>query len=272
MTDRSPMDIAIIIPSRFGSSRLEGKPLKEIHGKSMIRRVWELANAVRGVDSVYVATDDERIAGHVEAFGGRSIMTPATCENGTERVFAAAQTLDPIPEAVINFQGDAVLTPPWVVETLVEELRTDPGAGIVTPAVKVTWPAYQDLLRSQASGEVGGTTVVFDRNRNALYFSKVTIPLVREDGPFFESDAVPVYKHIGLYGYRLDVLGQYLALEPGPLERAEKLEQLRALEHGIPVRVVEVDSRGRTQWSVDNHDDIEKVESIIRREGELLEV
>lgn len=271
MTESDLMNIAIIIPSRFGSSRLEGKPLRKISGKTLVRRVWELAGAVRGADGVYVATDDERIADHVTAFGGRTVMTPSSCENGSERVFAAAQSLDPVPDAVINFQGDAVLTPPWVVEGMVEELRADPKVGIVTPAVRMSRAAYRDLLRSQAVGEAGGTTVVFDRGRNALYFSKSAIPFLRKDGPFFDSDEIPVYRHIGLYGYRTAVLDRLLVFEPGPLERAEKLEQLRALEHGVPVRVVEVDYRGRSHGSIDNERDIEAVEEIIRRQGELLE-
>lgn len=265
------MNIAIIIPSRYGSTRLEGKPLKDIAGATMIQRVWDLAGAVRGVDGVYVATDDDRIAEHVEAFGGRVIMTPVSCENGTERVYAAARMLEPQPAAVVNLQGDAVLTPPWVIERLVEELRRDSEVGVVTAAVRMTWPAYEDLVDSKASGDPGGTTVVSDVQGNALYFSKSIIPFVRKDSGFAGQNESPVFRHIGLYGYRLETLGRYLALEPGPLEKAEKLEQLRALEHGIPVRVVEVDYRGRTHGSVDSADDIARVEAIIRKEGELLE-
>lgn len=271
MHNSEAINIAIVIPSRYGSSRLKGKPLEMVLGKSVIRRVWEIASAVRGVDGVYVATDDERIVRHVKNFGGRCIMTPAACANGTERVFAAAQTLDPVPDAVINFQGDAVLTPPWVVEKLVDALRMDASPAIVTPAVRMDLREYRRLLRRKDPGAAGGTMVVFDRNCKALYFSKSVIPFLRRNGAGPLPDPAPIYRHVGLYGYRIDVLGQYLALEPGPLEAVEQLEQLRALEHGIPVRVVEVDYRGRSHGSIDTPDDIEKAEAIIRREGELLE-
>lgn len=262
--------VVIIIPSRYGSTRLKGKPLAMVAGKTLIQRVWTIADAVAGVAGVHVATDDERIADHVRGFGGQAIMTPATCENGTERVLAAARTLDPAPSIVVNFQGDAALTPPWVLQGLVDGMRRDPGVKMATAAVKLCWSRYQELLRSKAGGEVGGTTVTFDRAGNALYFSKSVIPFVRSDAPQAGTDAVPVYRHIGIYAYRFDTLRRYLTLEPGPLERAEKLEQLRALEHGIPVRVVEVDYQGRTHWAIDSPQDVVRVEDLIRSQGELV--
>ena len=261
--------IAIIIPARYGSTRLSGKPLKMIAGRSMIERVWSLARAVPGVTAVHVATDDERIAEHVRTFGGSALMTPVECVDGTERVLRAAQALPAAPGIVINLQGDAVLTPPWVIEALVKEMLRDPLVEMATPAVRMDRRSYEALRRAKQDGEVGGTTVTFDRRRNALYFSKSVIPFIRADG---EDDgaSLPVYRHVGLYAYRFATLNRHVRLEPGPLEKAEKLEQLRALENGIPIRVVEVDYRGRTHWAVDSPEDLVRVEEIIRAEGELL--
>lgn len=258
----------IIIPARYGSTRFAGKPLEAIVGRTMIHRVWCIARSVSGIDDVFVATDDRRIAEHVRSFGGQALMTPADCANGTERVLRAAAALTPAPAIVVNLQGDAVLTPPWIIEALVREMRGDGAVEMATPAVRMDRRSYDALRATKQSGEVGGTTVTFDRQRNALYFSKSIIPFVRIDGA--DDGAFPVYRHIGLYAYRLDTLQRYAALEPGPFERAEKLEQLRALEHGIRIRVVEVDYRGRTHWAVDSPEDLKKVEQIIRAEGELV--
>lgn len=264
--------VAIIIPSRYGSTRLMGKPLESISGQSMIHRVWSIANAVAGVEFVFVATDDMRIADHVRGFGGAVVMTPSTCENGTERVLAATGMLRSPPSIVVNLQGDAVLTPPWVIEALVHEMRRDTSVGMATIAVRMDQQQYALLVEAKSLGEVGGTTVVFDRARNALYFSKSPIPFVRRDDGVSPPEEFPVFRHVGLYGYRLETLHRLSTLSPGPLERAEKLEQLRALEHGIPIRIVEVDYRGRTHWAVDSREDLVRVEEIIKREGELVKL
>lgn len=182
------MGTVIVIPARYGSRRLEGKPLKVIAGRTLIRRVWDVASAVQGVDGVYVATDDKRIADHVREFGGQAIMTPGTCNNGTERVCAAVRTLSPAPAHVLNLQGDAVLTPPWVVERIVEQMAHDPDLEMVTAAVRLCWGAYQDFLDTVASGRAGGTMVTFDQDGRALYFSKGPIPFLRPDSAAFGSE------------------------------------------------------------------------------------
>jgi 3-deoxy-manno-octulosonate cytidylyltransferase (CMP-KDO synthetase) len=265
------MNVALVIPSRYGSSRLQGKPLRLIAGKTLIHRVWSLAKAVRGLNTVHVATDDRRIADHVAGFGGSVIMTPESCRNGTERVYEAAKSLSPVPSHVLNLQGDAVLTPPWVLERLLEEMVDQPEVEMVTPAVQMDWRSYQKALDSMESGRAGGTTVCFDGYGNALYFTKGVIPFVRRDSALFGTDAAPLYRHVGIYGYRFATLRRYVALEPGPLEQCEQLEQLRALEHGIRVRVVQVDYHGRTHGSIDTEDDIRRAEAIIAAEGELLD-
>ena len=258
--------ITVIIPARYGSSRFPGKPLAPIARVPMLERVWRLARAVEGVTQVAVATDDTRIAALVEGFGGEVIMTPESCRNGTERALAAIDTMAQQPDVVLNLQGDAVLTPPWILGALVDAMRADPDVPMATPAVRMTAHQVADLVQSKADGQVGGTTVTFDHSNKALYFSKRVIPFIRG-----EHDDPPVYRHIGLYAYRTDTLRRLCDLPMGPLEQVEQLEQLRALEHGIPIKVVEVDYRGRTHWSVDAPEDVSMVEKLIAQEGELVE-
>src|SRR5690606_27087263 len=141
-----------------------------------------------------------------------------------------------------------------------------PSIVLATPATRLDWKRYDEFVQSKSGGRVSGTLTVFDKNRNALYFSKGMIPFVR-DRSVAEP---PIYRHIGLYCYRYETLARYVELEPSPLEQIEKLEQLRALENGIPIRVVPVDYRGRTHWSIDNPEDVAIAEQIIAREGELV--
>jgi 3-deoxy-manno-octulosonate cytidylyltransferase (CMP-KDO synthetase) len=261
------METIVVIPARLSSSRYPGKPLALIAGKSLISRVWHLARSVPGVSAVYVATDSEEIARHVVAFGGDAIMTSSACRNGSERVWEAVTRLQEAPEVVINLQGDAVLMPPWVIEALVKEMQADPAVQIATPATRLTKEQYESMVTIKSKGIVSGTTVTFSKSRDALYFSKGVIPFIRE---WPASGACPIYQHIGVYAYRRDALRQYVALPMGPLEGVEQLEQLRALEHGISIRVVDVSLRGRTMWSIDNPEDVARVEQIIRAEGELI--
>lgn len=259
------MQIAVIIPARYGSSRFPGKPLAAIAGVSLLERVWRLASAAEGIDRVLVATDDLRIRGHAEAFGATVLMTPESCRNGTERVADALAQLPDSVDAVINLQGDAVLTPPWVIGALAEVLRTT-EAPVVTPAVLCPPDHYAQLAEAKRAHPASGTLVVTDRQGRALYFSKALIPFIRPDhkGAF-----PPVWRHIGLYGYRRAALAQLLAWPEGPLEAAEQLEQLRALENGMPIQVVPVDYRGRRHWSVDSPADVMIIERLLEEEGEL---
>ena len=272
------MSTIIVIPARKGSTRFPNKPMALVAGRPLLYRTWQIAKAVKRVSEVYIATDDEEIRQFAEGWGAKVIMTPVECENGTLRVHAALQQLkehskhspNGAPQAeteiAINLQGDAVLTPPWVVQAVVDELQQEPHCRIATPATQLDWKRYDEFLASKTGGRVSGTLVVFDQKRNALYFSKGLIPFVRERG----EGAPPIYRHIGLYGYRVDALEEFAKLPPTPLEKIEKLEQLRALESGIPIRIVPVDYQGRTHWSIDNPEDVAVTESILKREGELI--
>lgn len=259
------MTVIAVIPARYGSSRFPGKPLHEIAGLPMVERVRRLAAAAPSVDRVVVATDDERIARTVERFGGEAVMTSAHCRNGTERVHDAARAFAKVDDVLLNLQGDAPLTPPWVIEAAAAAMKAEPGLAMATPAVELTGDALEQMKAAKLAGEVGGTTVVFNREMNALYFSKAIIPFQRHP-----EAGTPVYKHIGLYAYRFAALERLVALEPSPLEKAESLEQLRALENGIAIRIVLTDYRGRTPWSVDSPRDAEIAAGIIVREGEIV--
>ncbi len=259
------MVATIVIPARFGSSRFPGKPLTIVAGQSMLERVWRIAKAVPEAKRVIVATEDKRIMDHAHSFGAEAVMTPEDCPNGTSRMHAAIGAANITEDILINLQGDAVLTPPWVLSQMIAEMKSDPEVGIVTPAIKLDEGALEEFAQHKTQSPASGTTVVFDLKRNAVYFSKTIIPFRRKK-------TASIYRHVGLYGFRKAALGQFVSLPPTPLEETEGLEQLRALEHGIPIRVVIVDYRGRTHASIDAPADVPLVEAIIAREGELLAV
>jgi 3-deoxy-manno-octulosonate cytidylyltransferase (CMP-KDO synthetase) len=260
------MSVLAVIPARYGSTRFPGKPLHKIAGQMMVERVWRIAAAADGVDRVVVATDDTRILDAVEAAGGEAVMTDPTCRNGTERALDALKRLESDAEIIINVQGDAPLIPPWVIGGVAEALRADPSLQMATPAIALPAETEARMRQDKAQGSASGTTVVFNKAMDAMYFSKNVIPFRRKPG-----EGAPAYQHIGLYGYRRDALERLVALEPTPFELTESLEQLRALENGIPIRVVLTDYRGRSAWSVDAPEDADRVEAIIAREGELVE-
>lgn len=193
-------------------------------------------------------------------------MTSESCRNGSERVHEAIQNLGISPRIVVNMQGDAVLMPPWVIGALVESMQKDSTIQIATPAVRLSKEQYASLSATKAAGITSGTTVTFSKSGDALYFSKGIIPFARS----LPDGAPPVFQHIGVYAYTSESLKRYISLPMGMFEEVEQLEQLRALENGIPIRVVQVSFKGRTMWSVDNPQDVARVESIIDAEGELV--
>ena len=256
----------IVIPARMASTRFPDKPLAQICGMTMIERVWRIAKAVPSATKVVIATDDERLQKFADGFGAQVMMTSRRCPTGTDRVAEVARALE-CPEAIFfSLQGDAVLTPPWVVEEIFQAMCLDPTIQIATPAVHLTGEALAAFVASKRTGNSSGTSVTFNHKGDALYFSKALIPYNRHE----MNPERPLYRHIGLYAYRFDTLQQFNKLPEGPFEASEQLEQLRALENGIPVRVVQVDYRGRTHGSVDRPEDVAIVESIIAKEGELL--
>lgn len=262
------MHTVIFIPARFPSTRFPGKPLAPLTGatgvtRSLIHRSWDAARAVSGVDAVYVLTDDARIADAVRAFGADVLMTTDRPRNGTERCAEGLELLATPPDIVVNLQGDAPLTPPHYVESLIAAMAADPGIAMATPVLKTDPEHLSHLLDDRKANRVGATTAVFGNSGDALYFSKEVLPFYDNAPP----DAVPVFHHVGCYAYRPDALRQYAGLPEGRLEKREGLEQLRFLENDIPVRCVEVDSRGHAFWELNNPSDIPLIEEIMKREG-----
>ncbi|MGX9352511.1 3-deoxy-manno-octulosonate cytidylyltransferase [Shimia sp. W99] len=264
------MSALIVIPARYESSRYPGKPLAELKGvtgvsKSLVQRSWEAACAVKGVDRVVVATDDDRIRDAAEAFGAEVVMTSSECQNGTERCAEAFDNLGGGFDIVVNLQGDAPLTPAWFVEDLVKGLRNDPMAEVATPVLRCDGRALNGFLEDRKAGRVGGTTAVFTKDHHALYFSKEVVPFTSQT--FADEDETPVFHHVGVYAYRPAALGAYPRWDAGPLERLEGLEQLRFMEHGRQVLCVEVDARGRQFWELNNPEDVPKIEAMMAEMG-----
>jgi 3-deoxy-manno-octulosonate cytidylyltransferase (CMP-KDO synthetase) len=263
------MSVVVVIPARYASTRYPGKPLVELKGatgesRSLIRRSWDAACEVGGVDRVVVATDDERIAEASRAFGAEVVMTPSSCSNGTERCAAALATLGD-PEVVVNLQGDAPLTPPWFVEALVKAMKAEPEAKVATPVLRCDSHALTGFQEDRLAGRVGGTTAVFDLTGRALYFSKEVIPYTGRR--FADGETTPVFHHVGVYAYRPESLRMYADWPEGELERWEGLEQLRFMENGVPVRCVEVEARGRVFWELNNPVDVERIEKVLKAQG-----
>ncbi len=264
------MSVLIVIPARYASTRYPGKPLVDLRGctgqaKSLIRRSWDAAMAVKGVDRVVVATDDARIAHASNDFGAEVVMTSEDCANGTERCSDVLHRLDKSYDIVVNLQGDAPLTPHWFVEELVAALHANPNANVATPVLRCDAEALNGFLEDRKNGRVGGTTAVFDKAMRAMYFSKEVIPFTNRI--YTENDVVPVFHHVGVYAYRARALGQYMAWESGPLEALEGLEQLRFMENSEPVLCVEVDGKGRAFWELNNPEDVARIESKLAEMG-----
>jgi 3-deoxy-manno-octulosonate cytidylyltransferase (CMP-KDO synthetase) len=218
------MPLHVIIPARWGSSRLPGKPLVDIAGKPMIQHVAERASQADNVASVTVATDDQRIAEAVRGFGFDALMTPAA-RTGSDRVAAAADMMSiDDQDLVVNVQGDQPLLPPELINQTAAPLFNEQALGMTTP-VKATASARE-------LSDPTDVKVVMDRVGNALYFSRQLIPLPRDGG-----DAT-FYKHLGVYVFRKSFLAVFAQLPTGRLESIEKLEQLRVLENGYPLRCV----------------------------------
>jgi 3-deoxy-manno-octulosonate cytidylyltransferase (CMP-KDO synthetase) len=257
--------VLIVIPARMGSTRFPGKPKAMIAGRSMLERVWRIAASVEGAEAV-VGTPDQELVDFAVGFGARAVLAPESAgKTGSDCAAYVAERLGGVHDLVLNLQGDAPLVPPWVPQAVVEALERDPDAEVATPIVRLEGETLSRFLESKKAGSLTGTTCVFDARGYALYFSKGVIPNLRNPG-----DAPPVYRHIGLYGYRKDALARFASLPQGVFERVEGLEQLRALEHGMPMRAVPVDLRGRSLVSVDHPDDVAQAEEAIAREGELL--
>ena len=235
------VSVVAVIPARYQSSRLPGKALAEIAGKPMIEHVYRRTAAARSVGVVIVATDDQRICDAVEAFGGRAQMTSAAHPSGTDRIAEIAAPLQ--CDVLVNVQGDEPLIDPSMIDDAIAPFRTDPALQMSTLRRRIEDP--NELHNPNV------TKVVVDQDGYALYFSRAPIPFTREGCP-----PAPAWRHVGLYVYRRECLLRLTQLPPTAMERAEALEQLRAIEHGIRIKTIETrhDSVG-----VDTPEDLARV-------------
>ena len=245
------MKTAVIIPARMGSMRFPGKVLADLGGKPVIQHVWE--NAMRSkADSVTVAADDPRVEQAVKAFGGHVVMTKPSHPSGSDRVWEAAQSTD--AELIVNVQGDEPFLPHEVIDDLIDAMHGPdaPAMGtVVLPCSRADIAANPNLPK-----------VVLTTDDYALYFSRSMIPYLREGG-----EETEVYRHWGIYAYRRETLAKFVSLPEGRLERCEKLEQLRALENGIRIKVIKTsfDSIG-----IDTPDDLVRAQEFLARRAKSI--
>ena len=241
--------VVVVIPARYGSTRLPGKPLVKLAGKPMIQLVFERAKLAKRADRVIVATDDERIVRAVESFGGEARMTRTEHRTGTERVAEVAA--HEAGEVFVNVQGDEPLLDPNAIDVAVNALLEEPLASISTVATPIRTPA--DIMDPNV------VKAVLDFDGNAIYFSRAPIPWVRDTASKIQ---VRHLKHLGLYVFQRDALLEYPTLPQGELERIEQLEQLRWMENGWKIRVAEVE---HDAVSVDVPEDVERVEKLLQK-------
>ncbi len=238
--------ILVAIPARWGSTRFPGKALHHIAGKPLVQHVWERCSQCKEVDDVIIATDDDRIVEAAQSFGARAVMTNPAHPSGTDRIAEAARIFDQ-HDIIINVQGDEPLISPALIDQLALTLRAEPGIPMITAAAII-----QDCAQVSDQNVV---KVVLDTKGDALYFSRSTLPFVRNKDP-----RTVIRRHLGIYGFRREFLFQFVAWPPSMLEMTESLEQLRAVENGVRIRVVMTDDLSP---GVDTFEQARAVEQLI---------
>lgn len=230
-----------VIPARYGSTRLPGKVLADLHGRTLIRRVHDRAAQARAIDAILVATDDDRVLREALAFGATAVLTAPDLRSGTDRVAEAIRTSVPEARFAINIQGDEPFLDPSALDALARSLVGDPSA---------IWTAVAPMDRSDLD-RPDRVKAVVARDGRVLYFSRAPVPFVRGD----RQAAGIHWHHVGIYGFSREALDRFVQLEESPLERAEGLEQLRALEAGMPIRAI----RLAAAWGgIDTQEDLER--------------
>lgn len=267
------MKLAIAIPARYGSTRFPGKPLAMIAGKSMLQRVVDVAHkAAENYNniSVFVTTDDKRIADHAQDIGVPCISTPSSCPTGSDRVLSAIRQLSDWPDFIVNLQGDAPFTPPAIITKMLDTFAENPNFEVITPVHQLSWSDLDRLREAKKVTPFSGTTAIIDRNNKALWFSKNIIPAVRQEADLRARGTLsPIHQHIGLYGFRSDCLEKFCSAEEGVYEALEGLEQLRMLENGLSIQTISMDIEdGMIQSGIDSPEDIARAESHILNHGE----
>lgn len=267
----SPSRALIVVPARFASKRLPGKPLLSIAGRSLLSRVHAVARAAAALSgdcAVVIATDDARIAEHAHRLGADVAMTDAALDSGSARAFAAAMARAERPDLVINLQGDAPFVPPAVVAGLIAALR-EGHADVATPVYRLDWARLDRLRAHKQLTPFSGTTCLRDGQGRALWFSKMILPAMREEAALRAAGPLsPVWQHMGLYGYRLAALEWFAQAPPSPCEVLEGLEQLRFLEAGRTIATIAVDPPLHAMSGIDTPEDLALAEAAIARLGD----
>lgn len=241
------MKVLCVIPARYASTRLPGKPLSMIVGKPMIQHVYERACQAKLPSEVIVATDNELVEQAVKGFGGKAVMTSPDHPSGTDRL-AEVALMYPDVDVIVNVQGDEPMIPPEIIDRLAEAFEDDAELSMATMKV---------LMNEDEYGDPSAVKVVTDLHGYALYFSRSLMPYPRNKPADYK-----VYKHVGIYAYRRNFLLKYAALAPTPLERTESLEQLRVLENGYKIKVLESDFKG---VGVDTPEDLAAVNELMAK-------
>lgn len=262
------MSIVIVIPARYGSTRFPGKPLMKIAGETMISRVISVAKeASKDFENVslLVATDDKRIKDHVDTLDVPCVMTPESCKTGSDRALAAVQTLDNKPDFVLNLQGDAPFTPPQALHKMIAAFRDKPDLQVITPVHRLSWDDLERLREAKKETPFSGTCAIISEDGRALWFSKNILPAVRKEEDMKEGEPMsPVHQHLGLYGFRTDILEKFCSLPQSTYEQLEGLEQLRLLENGITIDTVLLDvEAGTLQSGIDTPEDLARAEAML---------
>jgi 3-deoxy-manno-octulosonate cytidylyltransferase (CMP-KDO synthetase) len=261
----------IVIPARFASQRLPGKPLIPIAGQTLLERVVAIAReGARRVGNadIVVATDDARILDHARSLGCDAVMTDAAISSGSGRAWAVARDRTPRPPIVVNLQGDAPFAQPAMIAALIAALRASP-CGVATPVVPLSWEALDALRRHKQVSPFSGTTCTRHADGRALWFSKAVIPSIRGEVQLRQAGPLsPVLRHIGLYAYRFDTLGRFEATAPTPYETLEGLEQLRFLETDEDILTVEAGALPHSMSGIDTREDVAMAERLIAEHGE----
>ncbi len=267
------MKLAIAIPARYGSTRLPGKPLAMIAGKTMLARVLDVARkAAETYDDVdiFVTTEDSRIDSHAQELGAKCIVTTDDCATGSDRVLAAVRQLDKKPDFIVNLQGDAPFTQPATIRKIFDTFKQNPKSEVITPVHRLSWNDLDRLRKAKETTPFSGTTAIITEDKRAIWFSKNIIPAIRGEGNLRKNSATsPIHQHIGLYGFRSDILEKFCSLPQSNYEQLEGLEQLRLLENNISINTVTIDiEEGMIQSGIDSPEDIIRAEKHIKKYGE----
>ncbi len=267
------MQTLIVIPSRYGSTRFPGKPLHEIAGKTLLHRVILIAQEVcqHQPDTGYVvATDHPAIAQAAETCGAPCVMTDPDIPSGSDRALAAAKAFAPEASFIVNLQGDAPFTPAAYISALVEANKTT-DCDVTTPVVQLSWSDLDTVRQQKIASPFSGTSCVFNASGEALWFSKTILPTIRKEAALRQaSDLSPVWRHIGLYGYKRPALEKFAALPEGYYEALEGLEQLRFLENGMRIQAVQVAPAAHAMWGIDTPEDAAHAEHLIKTRSEKI--